>query len=142
MVNKPLIRPAISGGGTWPGGGRLTSHDIVVVGNLCQFLGTRGDSSCPHSWASSKCTLCCSDGSMSWRCVSWQPWGKFLYKKSMLGVEPKIGVVKPPNPFVHRVFHEIFTIHFGGKIPLFLETPMSVSCNKFGFSPFPVANEG
>ena len=24
MVNKPLIRPAISGGGTWPGGGRLT----------------------------------------------------------------------------------------------------------------------
>ena len=28
MVNKPLIRPAISGGGTWPGGGRLTSHEI------------------------------------------------------------------------------------------------------------------
>ena len=27
MVNKPLIRPAISGGGTWPGGGRLTSHE-------------------------------------------------------------------------------------------------------------------
>ena len=26
MVNKPLIRPAISGGGTWPGGGWLTSH--------------------------------------------------------------------------------------------------------------------
>ena len=26
MVNKPLIRPAISGGGTL-GGGRLTSHD-------------------------------------------------------------------------------------------------------------------
>ena len=24
MVNKPLIRPAISGGGTWPGGGWLT----------------------------------------------------------------------------------------------------------------------
>ena len=23
-------------------------------------------------------------------------------------------------PFVHRVFHDIFTIHFGGKIPLFL----------------------
>ncbi len=33
-----------------------------------------------------------------------------------------IGVVFPPNhPFVHRVFHEIFTIHFG--VPLFLETP-------------------
>ena len=30
MVNKPLIRPAISGGGTWPGGGRLTSHDSSV----------------------------------------------------------------------------------------------------------------
>ena len=27
MVNKPLIRPAISGGGTL-GGGRLTSHDM------------------------------------------------------------------------------------------------------------------
>ena len=26
MVNKPLIRPAISGGGTWPGWRRLTSH--------------------------------------------------------------------------------------------------------------------
>ena len=26
MVNKPLLRPAIPGGGTWPGGGRLTSH--------------------------------------------------------------------------------------------------------------------
>ena len=30
MVNKPLIRPAISGGGgTWPGGGRLTSHELT-----------------------------------------------------------------------------------------------------------------
>ena len=27
MVNKPLIRPAISGGGTL-GGGTLTSHDM------------------------------------------------------------------------------------------------------------------
>ena len=26
----------------------------------------------------------------------------------------------PNHPFVHRVFHEIVTIHFGGKIPLFL----------------------
>ncbi len=38
-----------------------------------------------------------------------------------LGVSPKIGGNYPPNhAFVHRVFHEIFTIHFGGKIPLFL----------------------
>ena len=29
MVNKPLIRPAISGGGTL-GGGRLTSHDLFL----------------------------------------------------------------------------------------------------------------
>ena len=29
MVNKPLTRPAISWGGTWPGGGRLTSHDQI-----------------------------------------------------------------------------------------------------------------
>ncbi len=36
----------------------------------------------------------------------------------------KWGWENPPNhPFVHRVFHEIFTIHFGGKSPLFLETP-------------------
>ena len=27
MVNKPLIRPLFLGGGTWPGGGCLTSHD-------------------------------------------------------------------------------------------------------------------
>ena len=31
MVNKPLIRPAISGGGTWPGGGRLTSHECALM---------------------------------------------------------------------------------------------------------------
>ena len=40
MVNKPLIRPAISGGGTL-GGGRLTSHDIMTPGwlelNFCFF---------------------------------------------------------------------------------------------------------
>ena len=29
MVNKPLIRPAISGGGTL-GGGRLTSHEKIL----------------------------------------------------------------------------------------------------------------
>ena len=28
MVNKPLIRPAISGGGYVARGGRLTSHDF------------------------------------------------------------------------------------------------------------------
>ena len=29
--HKLIIRPAISGGGTWPGGGgRLTSHDIIL----------------------------------------------------------------------------------------------------------------
>ncbi len=39
-----------------------------------------------------------------------------------VGVEPKI-MVPPNHPFVHRVFHEIFTIHFGFS-PLFLETPM------------------
>ena len=31
MVNKPLVRPAISGGGTWPGGGRLTSHNNGIL---------------------------------------------------------------------------------------------------------------
>ncbi len=31
-----------------------------------------------------------------------------------MGVEPKIGFFSPQiTPFVHRVFHEIFTIHFG-----------------------------
>ncbi len=36
-------------------------------------------------------------------------------------VFPKIGVENPPNhPFVHRVGTIIFTIHFGGQIPLFL----------------------
>ena len=30
MVNKPLIRPAISGGGgTWPGGDWLNSHNFL-----------------------------------------------------------------------------------------------------------------
>ena len=29
MVNKPFIRPAISGGGTWPGGGLVDDrHDL------------------------------------------------------------------------------------------------------------------
>ena len=47
MVNKPLIRPAISGGGTWPGGGRLTSHELMIdsllgLQNLqCYDLGHR-----------------------------------------------------------------------------------------------------
>ena len=39
-----------------------------------------------------------------------------------LGVEPKIGVVKPPQ-IIHLLIglEPIFTIHFG--VPLFLETP-------------------
>ena len=41
-------------------------------------------------------------------------------------VFPKIGVGPPNHPFVHRVFHEIFTIHFGGKIPLFWEHPYTL----------------
>ena len=31
--HKPLIRPAISGGGTWPGGGTLTIAMIIGVKN-------------------------------------------------------------------------------------------------------------
>ena len=32
----------------------------------------------------------------------------------------------PPNhPILNKVFHEMFTIHFGGFPPLFLETPIS-----------------
>ena len=38
-----------------------------------------------------------------------------------MGVSKKRGGPPPPNhPFVHRVFHEIFTIHFGGLFHLFL----------------------
>ena len=37
-----------------------------------------------------------------------------------MGVEPKIWENPQIIPFVHRVFHEINTIHFG--VPLFLET--------------------
>ena len=49
-------------------------------------------------------------------CISW-----ILKNDPYMGVEPKIVVFTPQIiPFVHRVFHEIFTIHFGGKIPLFL----------------------
>ena len=40
--HKPLIRPAISGGVTWPGGGRLTSHDITT----------------PNSFVRSRCCRC------------------------------------------------------------------------------------
>ena len=46
-----------------------------------------------------------------------------IFRESSMGVEPKI-VGNPPklSILVHRVFHEIFTIHFG--VPLFLETPI------------------
>ena len=50
---------------------------------------------------------------------------KYIYKNLSIyiyiRVFPKI-MVPPNHPFVHRVFHEIFTIHFGGKSlpPLFL----------------------
>ena len=41
-----------------------------------------------------------------------------------IGVFPKI-MVPPNHPFVHRIGTIIFTIHFGGKIPLFWkETPI------------------
>ena len=42
-------------------------------------------------------------------------------------VFPKIGV-SPNHPFVHRVFI-IFTIHFGGKTHLFLETSIHMYIN-------------
>ena len=38
--------------------------------------------------------------------------------KQHIWVFPKI-MVPPNHPFVHRVFHEIFTIHFGGKSSIF-----------------------
>ena len=37
MVNKPLIWPYFWGGGTWPGGGWLTSHNIITLGRLYGF---------------------------------------------------------------------------------------------------------
>ena len=37
MVNKPLIRPAISGGGYVARGGRLTSHDYKSLLNKKQL---------------------------------------------------------------------------------------------------------
>ena len=33
MVNKPFIRPYFWGGGTWPGGGWLTSHNPTYPKN-------------------------------------------------------------------------------------------------------------
>ena len=58
----------------------------------------------------------------------WQSFAKFHPREVQIqGVEPKI------VPFVHRVFHEIFTLHFGVfKSPYFWETtprPISV-CRK------------
>ena len=41
-----------------------------------------------------------------------------------MGVEPKIGVVKPPKSSILIGFSIIFTIHFG--VPLFLETPIYI----------------
>ena len=53
-----------------------------------------------------------------------------------VGVNPKIGVVNPPNhPFVHRVGTIIFTIHFGGKHHLFCETPIYKPFRPFGRGP-------
>ena len=37
-----------------------------------------------------------------------------------MGVNPKIEENPPNHPFAHRVWTIIFTIHFGGKMPLFL----------------------
>ena len=49
-----------------------------------------------------------------------------------MGVNPKIMGKFPNHPFVHRVFHEIYTIHFGGKHPYFWKHPkmMFVVFNK------------
>ena len=46
---------------------------------------------------------------------------KFQMEDVEMGVEPKIWVFPPNHPIlIGFSIHEIFTIHFGGKIPLFL----------------------
>ena len=47
-----------------------------------------------------------------------------------MGVSKNNGILPPNHPFVHRVGTIIFTIHFGGKIPLFLETSLYNCANK------------
>ena len=51
MVNKPLIRPAISGGGTL-GGGRLTSHDYKSLLNKKQLFWGKLLLGCPRKLGS------------------------------------------------------------------------------------------
>ena len=41
---------------------------------------------------------------------------------SHMGVSANSGVFPPNHPFLHRVFHYKFTIHFG--VSLILETPI------------------
>ena len=56
--HKPLIRPIFSGGGTWPGGGRLTSHDcwlFVFLLRCCLYQSIdsdfyRGSSASPQGF--------------------------------------------------------------------------------------------